>query len=96
MNSYSQHIGKTKINGQVSRNILPKLNKKIDNLNRLITRIEIESVKIFFLQTKSSTGWLCQRILPNIQRIYASSSQLFQKTEEKGTLSKAFSEATIT
>jgi len=49
------------------------------------------------LQTKSSTGWLCQIILPNIQRrIYTSSSQLFQKTEEKGTLSKGFFEATIT
>ena len=27
---------------------LPKLNKKIDNLNRLITRIEIESVENLF------------------------------------------------
>ena len=64
--------------------ILPKLNQEIDQLNRPITRHEIEYViKTHPIKKKSGTRWLHRQILPNIQRrIYTNPSQIplkFQK-----------------
>ena len=73
----------------------PKLNQeKIDDLNRLMTRSERESVKknkqIPYKQ-KSRTRWFHRRILPNIQRrTYTNSSQNLPKIEEERTLLKTF------
>ena len=78
---------------------LPKLHQEeTDNLNRLITRSEIESViKKAPYKQKSRTGWLHWVILPNIQRrTYIYPFKLLQKTEEEGTLPKSFYEVTIT
>ena len=52
---------------------LPKLSQvEIDNMNRPITRSEIESVTFKKTPCKqnSRTGWLHWGILPNIQRTY--------------------------
>ena len=73
----------------------PKLNQEeIDDLNRLMTRSERESVKknkqIPYKQ-KSRTRWFHRRILPNIQRrTYTNSSQNLPKIEEERTLLKTF------
>ena len=71
----------------------PKLNQEeIVNLNRLITRSEIESVKTNKKQNKktpyepkSRTRWLHTRILPNIQRrTYSDPSQTLAKDSMAG------------
>ena len=56
----------------------PKVNQEeIDNLNRSITRSEIESViRKTSCKQKSRTRWLHWGILPNIQRTYTDPSQI--------------------
>ena len=78
---------------------LPKLNQEeIDQLNRLITRNEIEYV-IKTLPTNKSpgpdgfTGKFYQTYKEELIPILL---KLFQKVEEEGTLPKTFYEATIT
>ena len=57
----------------------PKLNQeKIDNLNRLITGSEIESVIKNFIQAKV-WNQVESQILPKIQRSYTDSSQTLPK-----------------
>ena len=79
---------------------LPKLKEETDNLNRLITRSEIESLTVIILKIpckqKSRNGWLHWGILPNIQRIYMYPSQTLSKDFNGWKLLKSFSEATIT
>ena len=79
--------------------ILPKLNQEeTDQLNRLITRNEIEYV-IKTLSTNKSpgpdgfTGEFYQTYKEELVPILL---KLFQKVEEEGTLPKTFYEATIT
>ena len=87
-------------NGQLFRVYnLPKLNQeKIDQLNRLITRNEIEYV-IKTLPTNKSprpegfTGELYQTYKEDLVPILL---KLFQKVEEEGILPKTFYDATIT
>ena len=77
----------------------PKLNQEeIDDLNRLITRSEIESVTKKLPANKSPeldgfTGEFHQRYKEELILILL---KLFQKMEEEGTLPKSFHEATIT
>ena len=78
---------------------LPKLNQEeIDQLNRLITRNEIEYV-IKTLPTNKSpgpdgfTGEFYQTYREELRPILL---KLFQKVEEEGTLPKTFQDATIT
>ena len=65
----------------------PKLNQKeIDNLNRLITRSEIESViknTQIPCKQKSRIRWLQWGILTNIQRIYTDPSQTSRRLKRK-------------
>ena len=70
----------------------------IDNLNRLITRSEIESViSKTPCKQKSRTRWLHWGMLPNIKgELIPILLKLFQKIEEEGTLPKSFYEAPIT
>ena len=72
--------------------------KKIDNLNRLITRNEIEYViKKNFLQTKVQGQVVSQvNSIKHMKNLILIHLKLFQKTEEEGTLPKTFYEATIT
>ena len=78
---------------------LPKLNQEeIDQLNRPITRNEIEYV-IKTLPTKKSPG--SDGFTGKFYQIYKEGFipiilKLFQKVEEEGTLPKTFYEATIT
>ena len=78
---------------------LPKLNQEeIDQLNRMITRNEIEYV-IKTLHTNTSpgpdsfTGEFYQTYKEELIPILL---QLFQKVEERGTLPKTFYDTTIT
>ena len=85
-----------------------KLNQEeIDNLNRLITRSELESVKKKNnnnnnnknppQKQKSRTRWLHRWILPNKYRsIILILLKLFQKIEEEGKLLQTFYKSTIT
>ena len=75
----------------------PKLNQEeIGNLNKLISRSEIESV-INFLQTKVQGQMASQTILPNIQgRIILILLKLFQNIEEEETLPKILQKKKIT
>ena len=79
-----QQIGKLRRNGQVSRNTEPaKIDKKKDNLNRPITRSEIQSVvkkKKIPCKQKYRTRRLHCGILPNIhRRTYTDCSQTHLK-----------------
>ena len=59
---------------------MPKYSQeKSDNLKRLMTESEIESVIKTSLQTKAQTGWLHWGILPNIQRTSTYASQIIPK-----------------
>ena len=59
----------------------PKLNQEeVDNLNKLITRSEIQFViEKTLSKQKSSTWWLHWEILPGIQRIYTDPFQTLPK-----------------
>ena len=74
---------------------LPKLNKeKIDQLNRPITRNEIEYViKTLPTGPDGFTGEFYQTYKEELIPILL---KLFQKVEEEGTLPKTFYDATIT
>ena len=78
---------------------LPKLNQKeIDQLNRLITRNDIEEVLKTLPTNKSPgpdgfTGEFYQTYIEDLVHILL---KLFQKVEEEGTLPKTFYDATIT
>ena len=68
----------------------PKVNQEeTDNLNRLITRSEIQSVikKKTYIQ-KPRTTWLHRGILSNIQRIYTNSSPTLPKDWRGGNTPK--------
>ena len=72
----------------------PKLNEEIDDLNRLITRNKIESVKKKkSYELKSRTRWHYRRMLPK-KHLYFSISNSSKKLE-KGTHPKTFYETTI-
>ena len=76
----------------------PKLNQEeIDNLNRLITRTEIESV-ILKLPTNRSAGPDGPRgkFYQTYRELIPILLKLFQKIEQEGTLPRTFYEATIT
>ena len=74
---------------------LPKVNQEeIDQLNRSITRNEIECViKNTPHKQMSRTTRLHRQILPNIQRRTYTLLNLFQEVEEEGTLPKTFYKA---
>ena len=78
----------------------PKLNQEeTDNLNRLITGSEIESVNKRKLSTNNNPG--TDGFTGEFNQIYKEELilillKLFQKTEEEATLPKTFYEATIT
>ena len=67
---------------------LPKLNQeKTENLNRLITTSEIETViKKTPSTQKSLTRWLHRWILPNTPILAPILLKLFQKFHEEGRL----------
>ena len=76
----------------------PKLNQEeIDNLNRLITRSEVESV-IKKIPTNKSPGpdGFTGEFYQTYKEFILILLKLFQKIEEEGTLPKTFYEATIT
>ena len=95
-----QQIPQTRRNGHFSRDFsLPKLNQEeIDQLNRQITRNEIEYV-IKTLPTNKSpgpdgfTGEFYQTYKEELVPILL---KLFQHVEEEGILPKTFYDATIT
>ena len=83
-------IRKPTRNGWVSRNIQPAKIESRKNLNRPMTRSEIESVKKKPpCKPKSRTTWLHWGILPNIQRrTYTYPSQTLPKDWRGGNTSK--------
>ena len=78
---------------------LPKLNQEeIDQLNRLITRNEIEYV-IKTLSTNKNPGpdgFTSKFYQTYKEELISIHLKLFQKVEEEGTLPKTFYDATIT
>ena len=78
---------------------LPKLNQeKIENINRPITTMEIETVIKYFPTNKSPgpdgfTAEFCQKFREELTPIQL---KLFQKFSEDGKLPNSFYEATIT
>ena len=78
---------------------LPKLNQEeIDQLNRLITRNEIEYVIKTLPKNKSPgpDGFTDEFYQTHKEELIPILLKLFQKVEEEGTLPKTFCEATIT
>ena len=67
--------------------------EEIDNLNRLITRSEIESL----IQNKNpGPDAFTREFYQTYKELIPLLLKLFQKTEEEGILPKSFYEATIT
>ena len=93
-----QKIWQPRRNGQVSRYNLSKLiQEEKDNLNRRITRSEIESV---ISKTASNKSPGLEGFTGEFYQVYkelmAILLTLFQKTKEERTLPKLFYDATIT
>lgn len=85
--------GQPRRNGQVSRNIQSAKiqSRKTYNLNRLITRSEIDSIIIIkgsMQKQKSRTRQFHWVILPNIQRTYTNSFQAIPKYIRGGNTPK--------
>ena len=74
----------------------PKLNQEeIENLNRPITRMEIETV-IRNLPANKSPGFTAEYYQKFIEELTPILLKLFQKIAEEGKLPNSFYEATIT
>ena len=77
---------------------LPKLNhKEINQLNRLITRSEIEYVKKTLPTNKSlgPDGFTVEFYQTSKEELVPNLLKIFQKVEKAGTLPKTFYDATI-